>query len=205
MLIERPPLLYRICFPGTLWRIPSQDGQKRVFLTFDDGPIPEVTPWVLELLEREGIHATFFCVADNVRKHPDIYRMVLEHGHKVGNHTYHHLQGIRCRTATYLRDSLDAHELIESPYFRPPHGHMRLRQLLKLRKHFRIVMWDLVTRDYSKWMTPEKTYENVEKYVRDGSIIVFHDSLKAERNMKYALPRAIAYLKAQGYSFELLP
>lgn len=204
MLIERPPLFYRICFPQALWRI-RQKGKKVVYLTFDDGPIPEVTPWVLEVLRERSIKATFFCVGDNVRKHPDVFRQVLDEGHKVGNHTFNHIQGIKVRTKTYVENTEKADELINSPYFRPPHGHLRLRQLLKLRKKYKIIMWDLVTRDYSKRMTPEKTLDNVKRYVRDGSIIVFHDSLKAEKNLRYALPQALDYLLEEGYSFEFLP
>lgn len=204
MLIERPPLLYRFLFPGTIWRIPSTDGIRRVYLTFDDGPIPEVTPWVLDLLASEGVKATFFCVADNVRKYPSVYQLILSAGHQVGNHTYHHLQGIRTRTRTYVSDSLEAKKIIDSPLFRPPHGHLRLRQLYKLRREFKVVMWDLVTRDYSRRITPEETFDNVRKYVRDGSIIVFHDSIKAQENLRYALPRTLTYLKEQGYTFDLI-
>ncbi len=205
MLIERPPLLYRLFFPGTLWRRKSTDGKKVVYLTFDDGPIPEVTPWVLDVLRERGIKATFFCVGDNVRKHPDVFRQVLAEGHEVGNHTFHHLQGIKTTTKRYVDDTEEADALIHSRYFRPPHGHLRIRQLLKVRRKYRVVMWDLVTRDYSKWMTPERTLENVRRYVRNGSIIVFHDSLKAERNLRYALPRALDYLIAEGYTFAPLP
>ena len=157
------------------------------------------------MLRERGIKATFFCVGDNVRKHPDVFRQVLDDGHKVGNHTFNHIQGIKVRTKTYVENTEKADELIHSLYFRPPHGHLRLRQLLKLRRKYKIVMWDLVTRDYSKRMTPEKTLDNVKHYVRDGSIIVFHDSLKAENNLRYALPHALDYLLAEGYSFELLP
>lgn len=204
MLIERPPLFYRLFFPGAIWRI-RQKGKKVVYLTFDDGPIPEVTPWVLDILRERGVKATFFCVGDNVRKHPEVFRQVLDEGHMVGNHTFNHLQGIKVRTKTYVDNTEKADELIRSPYFRPPHGHLRLRQLFKISKKYKVIMWDLVTRDYSKWMTPEKTLENVRRYVRDGSIIVFHDSLKAENNLRYALPRALDYLIEEGYSFELLP
>lgn len=203
MLIEQPPILYRMLFPGAVWRKPVK-GQKTVYLTFDDGPIPEITPWVLDLLDKYNIKATFFCVGDNVRKHPDIYKMVLGRGHHVGNHTFNHIQGIRKFSKKYLENTRLASEYIESDLFRPPHGHMRILQFFILRRYYQIVMWDVVTRDYSKLMTREQVYENVKKYTRDGSVIVFHDSLKAEKNMKYALPRSIEWLKEQGYSFELL-
>ena len=190
-------------FPGALWRKPVE-GQKTVYLTFDDGPIPDITPWVLDLLDKYEIKATFFCVGDNVRKHPDIYKMVLERGHRVGNHTFNHVQGIRKLSKRYLENTRLASEYIDSELFRPPHGHMRVSQFFTLRRYYKIVMWDVVTRDYSKLMTPEKVFENVKRYTRDGSVIVFHDSLKAEKNMKYALPQSIEWLKEQGYTFKLL-
>lgn len=203
MLIEQPPKIYRMLFPGALWRKPVE-GQKTVYLTFDDGPIPDITPWVLDLLDKYEIKATFFCVGDNVRKHPDIYKMVLERGHRVGNHTFNHVQGIRKFSKRYLENTRLASEYIDSELFRPPHGHMRVSQFFTLRRYYKIVMWDVVTRDYSKLMTPEKVFENVKRYTRDGSVIVFHDSLKAEKNMKYALPQSIEWLKEQGYTFKLL-
>lgn len=203
MFIEQPPFIYRMLFPGAFWRKPVE-GEKTIYLTFDDGPIPEITPWVLDLLDKYDIKATFFCVGDNVRKYPDIYKMVLDRGHRVGNHTFNHIQGIRTFSKRYLENTKLASEYIESDLFRPPHGHMRIPQFFTLRRYYKIVMWDVVTRDYSKLMTPEKVLENVKRYTRDGSIIVFHDSLKAEKNMKYALPRSIEWLKEQGYTFKLL-
>lgn len=175
-----------------------------MYLTFDDGPIPEVTPWVLDLLASKGVQATFFCVGENVWRFRPIFERILEEGHTVGNHTYHHLQGMPSSTHTYLRDTLQADALILSPLFRPPHGHLGWRQLSALRDHFQVVMWDVVTRDYSKWMSPQDVLGTVKRYTRDGSIVVFHDSLKSERNLRYALPRAIDYLKEEGYQFKTL-
>jgi len=203
MFIEQPPKIYRMFFPGALWRKPVE-GQKTIYLTFDDGPIPEITPWVLDLLDKYEIKATFFCVGDNVRKHRDIYKMVLSRGHRVGNHTFNHLQGIRTWSRRYVGNTRLAAEYIKSGLFRPPHGHMRILQFFILRRYYKIIMWDVVTRDYSKLMTPEKVFNNVKKYARDGSIIVFHDSIKAEKNMKEALPKSIEWLKEQGYTFKLL-
>lgn len=203
MLIEQPPKLYRLLFPGTVWRKPIK-GQKTIYLTFDDGPIPDITFWVLDLLDKYEIKATFFCVGDNVRKYPEVYQEILNRGHRVGNHTFNHLQGIRTYTKRYLNNASQASEYIESELFRPPHGHMRIHQVLSLRKKYRIIMWDVVTRDYSKKQSPEEVFDNVRKYTRDGSILVFHDSLKAEKNMKYALPLSIEWLKEQGYTFGLL-
>ena len=203
MLIEQPPIPYRMLFPETVWRIPMK--HKAVFLTFDDGPIPEVTPWVLDLLDHYGIKATFFCVGDNVRKHPETFRMVVERGHSVGNHTMHHLQGAKVTTARYVADIMEAHALIDSPLFRPPHGLIRWKQGAAIKDNMRIIMYDLVTRDYSKKLTGEQVLDNVRRYVRNGSIIVFHDSLKSESNLRYALPRAIEWLKENGYQFLPIP
>lgn len=203
MLIERPPKLYRWLFPGALWRKPVKGG-KTVYLTFDDGPIPGITPWVLDLLDKYGIKATFFCVGDNVRKYPDIYKMVLDRGHRVGNHTYNHIQGIHKFSKGYLENTRLASKYIESDLFRPPHGHMRILQFYILRRFYKIVMWDVVTRDYSKLMTPDDVFNNVKKYTRDGSIIVFHDSIKAEKNMKEALSLSIEWLLEQEYKFRTL-
>ncbi|MDR1344456.1 MAG: polysaccharide deacetylase family protein [Tannerellaceae bacterium] len=202
MFIEQPPFLYRALFPGAIWRIPAEE--KCIYLTFDDGPIPGITPWVLDTLDRYAVKATFFCVGDNVRKHPGIYRMITDRGHRTGNHTHNHIQGIRLLTKNYLDNVRKADEYINSPLFRPPHGHMRLMQILKLRQTHRIVMWDVVTRDYSPHMEPADVLNVVRKYTRNGSIIVFHDSLKAERNMKESLPRSIEWLLAEGYTFKLI-
>lgn len=203
MFIEQPPLLYRLLFPGGHWRLPSKE-EKVIYLTFDDGPIPEITEWVLDVLDKYNIKATFFCVGDNVRKYPHIYQEIVDRGHKTGNHTFNHLQGIRSWTRKYLQNTEKASELIKSELFRPPHGHMRIPQFWALRKKYQIVLWDVVTRDYSKRQTPEQVLDNVKGYARNGSIIVFHDSLKAEKNMKYALPRAIEWLLEQGYVFKTL-
>ena len=203
MLIEQPPKLYRFLYRKAIWRIPVK-GKKTVYLTFDDGPIPDITPWVLDLLDQYNIKATFFCVGDNVRKYPEIYQMILDRGHRVGNHTFNHVQGIKKFTRKYIQNAHLAKEYIASDLFRPPHGHMRFPQFWKLKNLYKIVMWDVVTRDYSKHMTPEDVLNNVKKYTRDGSIIVFHDSIKAEQNMKYALPKSIEWLQKEGYSFELI-
>lgn len=199
MFIEQPPLIYRMLFPETVWRIPMKE--KTIFLTFDDGPIPEVTPWVLDLLDSHGIKATFFCVGDNARKHPEVYADIVGRGHSVGNHTMHHIQGSIVTTKRYVADIQEAHKFVDSPLFRPPHGLIRWKQAAAIKDNMRIIMYDLVTRDYSAKLNGEQVFENVKKYCRNGSIIVFHDSLKAERNLRYALPRSIEWLKENGYKF----
>lgn len=204
MFIEQPPLAYRILFPEALWRI-KRRGAKVVYLTFDDGPIPEVTPWVLDLLDKYGIKATFFLVGDNVRRSPELFEEIKRRGHSYGNHTMHHLQGMKVSSLRYMRDITEADSLIDSTLFRPPHGILRWAQAAAIKNHYNIVMYDLVTRDYSRKLTPERVLENVKRYARNGSIIVFHDSLKARENLTYALPRAIEWLKSQGYEFLPIP
>lgn len=199
-LIVQPPLFYRLLFPEALWRI-RRNKRRVVFLTFDDGPIPEVTPWVLDVLDRYGIKATFFMVGDNVRRNPELYEEVRRRGHSIGNHTMHHLQGFKVKAARYWRDITEAASLIDSRLFRPPHGLMRWRQARAIKKHYNIVMYDLVTRDYSRRLGWEDVVKNVRAYARDGSIIVFHDSLKAWPNLQKALPASIEWLKEQGYEF----
>lgn len=202
MLIEQPPFLYRVFFPGAHWKF--QTKEKAVYLTFDDGPIPEMTPWVLDLLDKYNIKATFFCVADNVRKYPEVYQQILEKGHLTGNHTFHHLQGLRVTSKNYLKDVEDAEKLIKSKLFRPPYGHLRFPQFFALRKRYKIIMWDVVTRDYSCLINADQVFKNVKKYTRSGSVIVFHDSLKAADKIKEALPKSINWLIEQGYSFKLI-
>ena len=201
MLIEQPPLLLRWLYPRALWRMDKHE--KAVYLTFDDGPIPGITPWVLDLLDHYGIKATFFMVGDNVRKHPEEFRRVVERGHRIGNHTFNHIRGFEYRAKNYLANTEKANEYLHTDLFRPPHGYMRWMQYHVLKKKYRIVMWDLVTRDYSWRLTGEQVLEKVQRYVRNGSIITFHDSLKSEPRLKYALPRSIEWLLAQGYTFKV--
>lgn len=202
MLIERPPLIYRMLFPGALFRVPTDN--RCVYLTFDDGPIPEVTPWVLDVLDKYDVKATFFVVGDNVRKHPEVFAEVKRRGHLVGNHTMNHLQGIKVSSDDYIENVKKADAYVGSTLFRPPHGIMKMKQLKELRQNFTIVMHDLVTRDYSRHMTAEDVVNNVKKYARPGSIIVFHDSLKSEMRLKEALPKSIEWLIKEGYTFQTL-
>lgn len=205
MLIERPPKWFRCLFPGAVFRIPSKKGErKRVFITFDDGPIPEATPWVLDTLDRFGIKATFFMVGQNVERHPGLLDEVKKRGHAVGNHTLHHIQGASATTMRYMRDSAEGARLTGSSLFRPPHGWLRPRQLMALKKHYKVIMYDLVSRDYSKRLTSEEVVDIVKRYARNGSIIVFHDSIKSMPRLKTALPICLQWLKDEGYEFETL-
>ena len=201
MFIEQVPGFVRNMFPKALWRM--NPDEKAVYLTFDDGPIPVITPWVVDLLGHYGIKATFFMVGDNVRKHPKEYKLVVDAGHRVGNHTFNHLKGLFTDTREYIENVEKADALIHSNLFRPPHGILRRSQYKELSKRYQFVMWDLVTRDYSKRLSGEEVLANVKKYVRNGSIITFHDSLRSEENLKYALPRAIEWLLEQGYEFKV--
>ena len=204
MFIEQPPRIVRWLYPQAIWRM--DPSVKAVYLTFDDGPIPEMTPWVLDVLDHYGIKATFFLVGDNVRKHPREFAMIKERGHRLGNHTFNHLRGFEWLTKNYLANADKANELIQTDLFRPPHGHMRWLQYEMLRRRYRIVMWDLVTRDYSKKLRGPQVLANVMRYARNGSIITFHDSLKSwnNGNLAYALPRSLDFLKEEGYEFRLL-
>ena len=197
MLIEQPPIWFRKLYPQAIWRVNPEE--KAVYLTFDDGPIPVVTPWVLDLLDQYGAKATFFMVGDNIRKYPNEFRMVVKRGHRIGN----------LMAQEYMKEVCQEESLQHALYpllFRPPHGHMGWSQYRALRNHYKIIMWDLVTRDYSKKLNGSQVFSNVKRYVRNGSIITFHDSLKSwnNGNLQYALPRAIEFLQVQGYTFKLL-
>ena len=204
MLIEQPPRIFRAFYPEAIFRMDSNE--KVIYLTFDDGPIPEVTPWVLDLLDQHQIKATFFMVGDNVRKHPEVYQMVVDKGHRVGNHTFNHLRGFEHNAESYIDNTAKAKELINSHLFRPPHGQLKPKQYKALKEAYTIVMWDLVTRDYSKIVDGPGVFKNVVKYTRNGSIVTFHDSLRSwnRGNLQYALPRSIEYWKKEGYEFRLL-
>lgn len=200
MIIEQPAIWLRWLYPRAAWRMDHNDHS--VYLTFDDGPIPESTPFILQTLAEFDVKATFFMVGDNVRKYPNLFRQIISAGHQVGNHTYHHLGGFKHIAKTYIDDTERANDLIGSHLFRPPHGCMSHGQYLWLKRKYRIVMWDLVTRDYSKWLTADDVYENVRRYARNGSIITFHDSLKSIDKLRTALPRSLKWLKEQGYEFK---
>lgn len=202
MIIEQLPVFFRGVYRKVTWR--RDNRFKKIYLTFDDGPIPEVTPWVLDILDLYDIKATFFCVGENVWRYPEIYKEILRRGHRTGNHTFNHLRGFFTSTKRYLENAEKAATYIESDLFRPPHGELRSLQYFLLRKKYQIIQWDVITRDYNPDLTGQQVFGIVKKYARNGSIVVFHDSLKSERNMRYAMPKAIEYLLAQGYTFEKL-
>lgn len=201
MFIEQFPVCLRF-MRGIKWRFSHK--KKTIYLTFDDGPIPEVTPWVLDLLDTYHIKATFFCVGENISKYPELYQEILRRGHQTGNHSYNHIKGLYKHSDDYIANVEKAAELIKSNLFRPPHGMMRYAQVRKLRKKYRIILWDVVPRDYNRKLSGEEVLQKACRYTRNGSIIVFHDSLKAENNMKYALPRYLKDCLSKEYQFELL-
>lgn len=197
----RAPGIFRILFPDFVWRYNS--GAKKVYLTFDDGPIPESTLWTLDLLKKKNVKATFFCVGDNVHKYPELFQKIIEAGHAVGNHTYNHLKGWSVDTQQYLENVIMASHLIDSKLFRPPYGLIKRSQTKQLLPDYKIIMWDVLSGDYRKDITPEKCLQDVLKKVRSGSIISFHNHQKAEKNMRYAVPRLIDELKRQAYEFDI--
>lgn len=200
--------LVKWLFPKYIWDF--QTRHKTVWLTFDDGPIPEITEWVLEQLKQHNARATFFCIGDNVRKHPAIFNKVIAAGHSIGNHTFNHLNGWKTETSDYT-DNVDlcqqeiAKLTDHCRLFRPPYGKIKRKQARILRKAgYKIIMWDVVSADFDQSITPSACLENVLKNVEPGSIIVFHDSVKAFKNLEYALPRTLEFLSENGYRCEIL-
>lgn len=202
--IVQPPFFYRVLFPEAIWRV-KRTGMKAAYLTFDDGPIPEVTPQILDILDEYGVKATFFMVGDNARRHPELVEEVRRRGHAIGNHTMHHLQGMHTRRHAYLRDVKEADGLLHTTMFRAPHGLLRPGQAKVISRHYNMIMYDVVTRDYAQYTSPEEVVDNVRRFSRNGSIIVFHDSLKSARNTLPALPRAIKWLQTHGFQLLTLP
>lgn len=202
MAFVRPPLLYRLLFPQLHWNVKTNE--KILYLTFDDGPIPEITPWVCEELKKYEAKATFFCIGDNIQNHRDVYDQLLLEGHATGNHTYNHMKGWQVSTSDYIANTALAARLCKSSLFRPPYGKIKFNQARLLSKTYRLVMWDVLSYDFDIHTQPEQCYRNVIDNAKAGSVIVFHDSLKAEKNLKYALSKTLKYFTEKGYTFEKL-
>jgi len=202
MYLVRPPYLLKKLYPKAIWRMDAS--QKKIYLTFDDGPVPGITTWVLDILKKHAVRATFFCVGENIVKHPAIFQRILDDGHRAGNHTYNHLNGWNTHTNDYLQNIKKCAEVLQSDLFRPPYGRTKKSQSSILLSQYKIIMWDVLSGDYSKTTSPEKCLNNVTGSVRNGSIIVFHDSYKAQKNLEFALPRFIEYTKANGFEFAVL-
>lgn len=177
---------------------------KTIYLTFDDGPIPEVTPWVLDTLKAYQAKATFFCVGDNVRKHLEVFQRILTEGHQVGNHTYHHLSGWNTDNIPYFHDVRKCARMVKSNLFRPPYGRLKPQQVQFLQRHYKIIMWDVLSADFDQDTTPEQCWTNVQSHAQPGSIVVFHDSVKAFKNLQYTLPRCLEFFRNSGFDFKII-
>lgn len=202
MFVEQPPAIFRWIFRDAICRKSSTE--KVVYLTFDDGPCAKTTLKILEILDNFGIKATFFCVGENVQRNPLLFAEIKKRGHAVGNHTMCHANGFQYSTSEYIRLVDDANTLIESHLFRPPYGRIKPSQYRQIKKKYSIVLWDVVTRDYNPRLKPQKIVSIVKRYVRNGSVIVFHDSVKAQKNVLEALPESIDFLRKAGFRFELI-
>ena len=190
-------------FSASTWDMPGVE--KAIYLTFDDGPHPAITPLVLDELKRYNARATFFCIGKNVEENPVVYNRILEEGHAVGNHTYNHLDGWKTGRAKYLADILKAKKYIESDLFRPPYGRITRKQrkdLLVLERPLKIIMWSVLSGDFDVKITPEQCCANVIKNTENGSVVVFHDSEKAMERVRYSLPIVLQYFFDKGYSFK---
>lgn len=210
--IKTNPII-KMIFSNLIWDIPNKG--KKIYLTFDDGPTAEITEWVLAELEKYNAKATFFCIGKNIASHPEIFNQILEKGHQIGNHTYNHLNGWKTTTEEFL-ENIEACEtaisnlksaisILQSKIFRPPYGKIKPVQAKKLRQQgYKIIMWDVLSADFDQNISEEKCLDNVVNNTQSGSIIVFHDSQKAFKNLKYVLPRALEYLARNNYSFETI-
>ncbi|MFC3562170.1 polysaccharide deacetylase family protein [Pedobacter jamesrossensis] len=219
MYLVKSPLLLKWYYPSLLWNKPRNE--KVIYLTFDDGPIPNVTDFVLKTLKAFNAKATFFCIGDNITKNPEVFERVKNDGHAIGNHTFNHLKGWITDDETYVKNALKCQALTQTNLFRPPYGRIKKSQIIKLKAEslklkvknsklkaencqLQIIMWDILSGDFDINLSPEKCYLNVIKHTRNGSIIVFHDSLKAADRLMYALPKVLQYFSEKGYQFSSL-
>jgi len=203
MYLVKSPFFYRWLFGNKLiWRIPVTE--KILFLTFDDGPVPETTPDIISILGRYGIKATFFCVGENVKKHPAEFECLLSAGHAIGCHTFNHLKGWDYSTTDYVENVKKCSQYFQTSLFRPPYGRIKSSQIEALRQEYNIIMWSVLTGDFDRNTTPEQCLQNSIRYTKAGSIVVFHDNIKAKNNLQFALPKFIEHFLAQGYRFETL-
>jgi len=205
MFFHKTPTLLTRLFPDILWRLETDN--KDIYLTFDDGPIPEVTNWTLDQLNQFNARATFFMVGDNILKHKEIFNQVIEQGHSVGNHSYHHMNGWKENTKEYIENVSEAEVLFEGVskrFFRPPYGRLKWAQYKALKKEYNIIMWDVLSGDFSGKLTNEACLSKSIKNTSSGSVIVFHDSAKAFSKLKYVLPRYLEHFSQLGYSFKSL-
>lgn len=202
MINLSPPRFVSHLFPSLLWHYPK--GENTIYITFDDGPTKGVTPWVLDILKMYDAKATFFCLAKKIEMHPEIFRRIKAEGHAVGNHTYSHLKGWENGTEEFVADVTLANDMIDSHLFRPPYGRITPKQVKILRNKYKIVMWSLLSMDYSKHVTPKRCSEIVTKGLKAGDIVVFHDSFKAEENMRHGLISLLEEAERRNYKFGII-
>ncbi len=197
----KPPHIIRRIYPDLVWEI---DDPTSIFLTFDDGPTPGITEWILSTLSKYNAKATFFVLGKNVEMYPDLYEMIVDAGHKIGNHTYSHQKGLGMSLERYVEDVDFANDTINADLFRPPYGQITPSQSRLLGQRFKLIMWSIISRDYNHRLSPTKCYNNVAKYLEAGSIIVFHDSEKSFKNMSYALPRVLKLARERGLECKVI-
>jgi peptidoglycan/xylan/chitin deacetylase (PgdA/CDA1 family) len=200
--IKTPEILKRI-YPNQTWSYPTSE--KKIYLTFDDGPTPNITGWVLEQLKTYRAKATFFLVGQNAERYPQIVSAIRREGHSIGNHTYRHLNGWMIATKPYMKDILKCNELLQSKLFRPPYGRIKRTQTRMMMNRYRVIMWDVLSGDFDPAITGKKCLQNVIENTKPGSIVVFHDSMKAADRLQYALPRMLEHFSSRNYSFEKIP
>lgn len=199
-MISKIPKFIQNIFINCEFKI--KDSQKTIYLTFDDGPVPDVTIEVLNLLDKYNAKATFFCVAQNIIKHPEVFEEIKKRGHRLGNHTFHHLKGWKTKDEEYFSDIKMADELVCSNLFRPPYGRIKPQQFLFLRKIYRIILWSVISYDYNSLLSKRRVWKNVRNNITDNDIVLFHDNIKAKENMLYALNNTLSFFSAKGYSFK---
>ncbi len=205
MYLVKSPFLLKWYYPSLTWNKTRKE--KVIYLTFDDGPIPDVTPFVLKILKDFDAKATFFCIGDNINKHPEVFEQIKKEGHQIGNHTYNHLKGWETPDHIYLDNFKECQKQTLTNLFRPPYGRIKKSQIKGIKSinpNTQIIMWDVLSGDFDQNLSPEKCYKNVIKHTRNGSVIVFHDSLKASERLKYTLPLVLQYFKDRGYQFASL-
>ncbi|HOY12083.1 MAG TPA: polysaccharide deacetylase family protein [Saprospiraceae bacterium] len=200
MYFVKTPALFKWFYKQIVWDIPSDE--KVIYLTFDDGPIPDITQWVLEILKEYNAEATFFCVGENVKKYPEIFSEIKQNGHAVGNHTFHHISGWKTAKNAYIENVDRAAELIESNLFRPPYGKMTPAQMRELGKKYRLIYWDVLSGDFDKSVDYKTCLKKLKKHTKSGSIVVFHDSIKSEKVLRMVLPEIMDYWQTNGFIFK---
>ncbi|MCF8235252.1 MAG: polysaccharide deacetylase family protein [Bacteroidales bacterium] len=200
--VKSPALLTRVLYPGLIWKIPNDEN--KLFLTLDDGPVPGLTPWVLDVLDRFQVKATFFCVGENVKKFPDLYSEIKNRGHQTGNHSYNHLNGWKTDLKSYILNVEKGNDRIQSALFRPPYGRIKRSQIRSLKQQYKIVMWSLLAGDFDEKNSPEQCVTNIVRNAKSGDILLFHDSEKAKERIMVALPRSIEKLLDKGFRFDVI-